>query len=85
MQLLNWEKKIVDCENSINKWLKRNLTFFGKIKVIKTLLMPKFVYLAQSTKIPLEKVKIIDSLIYNFLWHGKCKKNKTYHNDRTQI
>ena len=72
--LLNWEKKIVDCESLINKWLKRNLTFFGKIKVIKTLVMPKFVYLVQSTKVPFEKIKIIDSLIYNFLWHGKREK-----------
>ena len=68
--LLNWEKKIVDCENLIHNWLKK-ITFFGKIKVIKTLIMPKFVYLAQSTKVPLEKIKIIDTLIYNFLWHGK--------------
>ena len=74
--LLNWEKKKVDCESLINKWLKRNLPFFGKIKVIKTLVMPKFVYLVQSTKVPFEKIKIIDSLIYNFLWHGKREKIK---------
>ena len=49
---LNWEEKLKQCENLINKWLKRNLTFFCKIKVIKTLLMPKFVYLVQSVKVP---------------------------------
>ena len=66
--LLNWKKKIVDCESLINKWLKRNLTFFGKIKVIKTLVMPKFVYLVQSPKVPFEKIKIIDSLIMSPLF-----------------
>ena len=73
---LNWGEKIKTCENIIRKWLKRNLTFFGKIKVIKTFIMSKFVYLAQSIVVPKHIIKHIDSLIYNFLWHGKREKIK---------
>ena len=73
---LNWDSKINDCELLIKKWLRRNLTFFGKIKVIKTLLLSKFVYLAQTTIIPQEYIKKIDSLIFSFLWHGKREKIK---------
>ena len=56
--------------------MKRNLTFFGKIKVIKTLIMPKFVYLVQSVKVPTQIIKTINTLIYKFLWHGKREKIK---------
>ena len=74
--ILNWDSKLNDCENLIKKWLRRNLTFFGKIKVIKTLLLSKFVYLAQTAIIPQDYIKKIDSLIYSFLWHGKREKIK---------
>ena len=82
---LNWGDKIKTCENIIKKWLKRNLTFFGKIKVIKTFIMPKFVYLAQSIVVPKNIIKQIDSLIYNFLWHGKREKIKREKIKRTTL
>ena len=63
---LNWEEKLRKCELLINNWLKRNLTFFGKIKVIKTLIMPLFVYLAQSVKVPPDMIKAINTLIFKF-------------------
>ena len=72
----NWEDKIKNIENIIKNWLRRNLTFFGKIKIIKTLILSKLVYLAQSITIPKDILKTIDSLIYNFLWHGKREKIK---------
>ena len=64
------------CELLINKWLKRNLTFFGKIKVLKTLVMPLFVYLVQSVKVPHDMIKTINTLIFKFLWLGKREKIK---------
>ena len=54
---LNWENKLSECETSIKNWLKRNLTFIGKIKVIKTLILSKFVYLVQSLKVPQDVIK----------------------------
>ena len=72
----NWEDKIKNVENIIKNWLKRNLIFFGKIKIIKTLILSKLVYLAQSITVPNDIIKTIDSLIYNFLWHGKREKIK---------
>ena len=73
---LNWGDKLKSCENIIKVWLKHNLTFFGKIKIIKTFIMSKFVYLAQSIAQPKDFIKKIDSLIFNFLWHGKREKIK---------
>ena len=59
---LNWSSKIENCEKILINWKKRNLTFFGKIQIIKTLLLPKCVYLAQSTVVPLEKLNILNNL-----------------------
>ena len=64
------------CTKLLKNWQKRNLTFFGKITVIKTLIMPKFVYLVQSLVVPPYVIKTIDSLIYSFLWSGKKEKIK---------
>ena len=50
----------------MKNWLKRNLTFIDKIKVIKTLILSKFVYLVQSLKVPYDIIKRIDSLIFTF-------------------
>ena len=73
---LNWENKLEECERSISNWNKRNLTFYGKIKVIKTLLLPKFTYLFHSIHVPGNVIKKINSLFFNFIWTGKTEKIK---------
>ena len=49
---LNWENKLLQCETLLTNWGKRNLTFYGKILVLKTLALPKFTYLFQNTTVP---------------------------------
>ena len=73
---LNWSAKLELCEKLVKNWSKRNLTFFGKIKIIKSLIMPKFVYLAQSLIVPTDILNKINSLIFTFLWSGKREKIK---------
>ena len=38
--------------------------------------MPLFVYIVQSVKVPPNMIKIINTLIFKFLWHGKREKIK---------
>jgi hypothetical protein len=45
-QKLNWEKKIEEMKNQFTAWGKRNLTIMGKILIMKTLILPKFTFLA---------------------------------------
>ena len=75
-ELLNWSSKIETCEKLLRNWSKRNLSLFGKIKIIKTLILPKFVYLAQTLVVPKDILKKINTLIYTFLWGGKREKIK---------
>ena len=72
----NWEKPIRECTQAIQAWKRRHLTFYGKIIIIKTLLLPKFVYMFHSLTVP-DKVKHdIDKLLFDFLWDGKREKIK---------
>jgi len=45
---LNWQTKIVQCKNLIDIWNKRQLTIYGQIVGIKSILLPTFTYLIQS-------------------------------------
>ena len=49
---LNWDEKINSLNRMIDTYNKRNLTFHGKIFVIKTFLLPKLTYLLQNTVPP---------------------------------
>ena len=73
---LSWIDKIEKCKQLINAWSKRKLTFFGKITVIKSLLFPKLVYLAQNIVTPESITKQINSMIFDFFWNGKRDKIK---------
>jgi hypothetical protein len=53
---------------------RRHLTFFGKLTVIKSLIIPKFIYLLQSISISEKHIKKINAMVYNFLWDGKQEK-----------
>ena len=59
----------------LNKQLnKRNLTFFGKITVIKTLLSLRFTYLFQTCFTPKDIISRINKIFYGFLWSNKREK-----------
>ena len=72
----NWNEKIESCKTLINNWNKRKLTYFGKNTVIKTLLLPKFVYLAQNISTPKDVINTINSIIFKFLWNNSRDKIK---------
>ena len=46
----------------------RKLTFTGKILIIKVQGLSKFLYLSSLVCIPLWVIKMVNSLIYAFLW-----------------
>jgi hypothetical protein len=49
----------------------------GKILIIKTLILPKFTFLASSCVVPKMYIKEIESCFYRFIWNGKPDKIKT--------
>ena len=63
-------------KQAISNWSKRQLTFYGKITVIKSILLPKFVYLFQSLTTPKHIIDTLNKILYEFLWSGKGEKIK---------
>jgi hypothetical protein len=75
MPELNYTKVMESVKGLIQHWSKRNLTVFGRITVVKSLLIPKFNHLVLS--IPNPSADFVNSLqkqIYNFIWKGKRDK-----------
>ena len=62
------------------RWNSRSLTPFGRLTVIKTLLIPKVNHLILALPNPSEEViKSFQNDLYNFLWKSKIYKvNKIY-------
>ena len=38
----NWNEKIENIETCLNQWKRRELTIFGKVTIIKSLIIPKY-------------------------------------------
>ena len=64
-------------QREINNWLKRDLTPFGKVTVIKTLIVSKIVHILLSLPSPNKATfNKINKMLYEFLWDGKPDKIK---------
>ena len=73
----NLREKINSIRQDIAQWKRRNLTPVGKICIIKSLLLSKIVHLFIALPNPeKEDLKLIESLLYNFVWQNKGDKIK---------
>ena len=74
---INYDKYITQSKDIINHWNKRYLTPLGKITVIKTFIISKFIHVASIIPSPKkEKLKDLERMILNFLWDNKPAKVK---------
>ena len=76
-QKLLLEKNFIERLDSIKKltriWSSRGLYIYGKITLIKSLLIPKFVYVSSLIPTPQEFVSQLNQLLFQFLWNGPDK------------
>ena len=76
---LNYGEKILEIEKLFNLYRRFNLSIVGKVTVIKTLALPKLVYLFSVLPTPDKQiVNKIDQMILNFLWDGKPKVARSF-------
>ena len=74
---LNYVKKLEKAKARVKFWKSRDLTVFGKVTIIKSLLMAQFVYLIVPLPRPDSKmISTITKFLFHFLWGGKCDKVK---------
>ena len=75
MEFLNFNKKLLDIEKEITHWNKRNITPYGKITVIKSLLMSKITHLFIALPKPnKEWLKSLERTFFRFVWNNKTDR-----------
>ncbi len=71
----NFTTKLLEMEKVFTQYRKRKLSLLGKVTVIKTLAVPKLVYLLTVLPNPSNSlVKKIEDMFRNFIWDGKKPK-----------
>ena len=73
LNLKNFREKLDKIKKLINIWSSRGLSLYGKVTIIKSLLIPKVVYISSLLPTPENIIKELNHLVYNFLWKGKDK------------
>ena len=71
MILLNFEKCLKDVKVMLNIWRKRNLSLLGKIQIVKTFAISKFVFCGSVLPVPMFVIKELEQVIKDFVWNGK--------------
>ena len=70
---LNFRETFKSIKKSLNLWKWRGLSLLGRIQIVKTFAIPKFMFRASAIPIFKELIKNADSIFYNFIWNGKDK------------
>ena len=71
-----FEDKTESLLKQLHWWKARNLSFTGKILIIKALGLSRFALLASLLTVPKEVIIKVNALIYNFIWNGNNDKVK---------
>ena len=70
-------RKLNEMKTELNQWSKRDITPFGKVTVIKTLIISKIVHLLICLPTPtLKVIKELNNIFFKFLWNDKPDKIK---------
>ena len=75
---LNWLSKIDNMVRTINTWMKRNISIYGKIILCKTFILSKINYIIQSLSLPEEVLAVIDRIMFNFIWKKNSSSKKAF-------
>ena len=76
MPKLNFENSLQKIQTELKMWQVRHLTPFGKVTVLKSLILAKFIHLFLSLPTPEDVITKLNFLCYRFLWNDKPDKIK---------
>jgi hypothetical protein len=71
---LNYQKRILNLRNTLNRWKCRRLSLKGKITVINNLALPPLLYVASVIHTPDIVISEVKKCIRDFIWDGKPAK-----------
>ncbi|KAL9978010.1 hypothetical protein ACROYT_G015484 [Oculina patagonica] len=70
---LNFDSILDSLKKTLNLWKWRHLSILGRIQIIKSFAIPKFLYRASQLPFPKDVIKRANMIIYEFIWKGKDK------------
>ncbi len=71
-----WNLLIEKLRKKVNIWRARNLSFTGKVHIIKSLGISLIMYICDMVSVNDKYVKCINEILYDFLWDGKKQIRK---------
>ena len=73
-KLINYENKIGEIEKAMSPWTQRSLTPLGRVLLVKSLMLSKFVYLFSVIENPEKSYMArLETLLFKFIWGKKDK------------
>ena len=72
-QKLNVDELISSIQQKLRIWRWRDLTIIERIQIVKTFIIPIFLYRASLILVNREFVKDVNKIIFDFIWKGKDK------------
>ena len=63
-------------ESALRGWNSRNLTYYGRLSVVKTFGISQLLYCANATHVPDYVIKEANKMLYQFIWSSKKEKVK---------
>ena len=81
----NWKGRIDKFKKIIKSWSNRDLSYHGKIIVIKTFLISQFTFVMQSVGIPENVLKEINLLLYKFFWKKRFNNKKAFEKIKRKV
>ena len=76
-QRLNINELISSIQLKLRIWRWRDLTIIGRIQIVKTFIIPIFLYRTSLTSLDKESVKEANKIIFDFIWKGKDKVKRS--------
>ena len=74
---LNFNSILKSIKKTLNMWRWRGLTLLGRIQIVKTFAIPKFMYKASLISVSEDLIKDVIKLLYGFIWNGNDMIKRT--------
>ena len=70
---MNFDELIESIKKKLKMWRLRDLTLIGRIQIVKTFIIPIFLYRASMICLDKEFINEANKIIFDFIWKGRDK------------
>ena len=74
---LNFEETLKSISEKLQFWSWRNLTILGQIQIVKSFVVPIFIYRAGLVCMHKDIIMETNKILFNFIWKGKNKVKRS--------